>query len=117
MKTKWLALSGASLAVLSSTALYINFLLFIVLGGKWLNNPYLSVYVFGINLGSVLNDVGLLLACGVLKTASCKALAEYFTTAAPSKVDPVPNFIPQSEGAHGNASMEIASQEGEYEHE
>ena len=32
-KTKWLTLLGASLAVISSTAFYINFGLYVVLGG------------------------------------------------------------------------------------
>ena len=70
IKTKWLTLLGASLAVFSSTALYINMGLFFVLGGNGLPfwaNPYLHIMVFGMNLDSVLNDVGMLVACGVLK--------------------------------------------------
>jgi hypothetical protein len=84
MKTKWLTLSGAILAVLSSTALYINLLLMIMLGGSgspWHANPYLQVGVFGVNLDSVLNDLGMLLVCGVLKTTSCAALTKCFSTA------------------------------------
>ena len=83
-KTKWLTLVGACLAVLSSTALYINFGLLVVLGkpGKpFYANPYLNVLVFGINLDSVLNDVGMLLACGVLQKVTYKAVAEPFSTA------------------------------------
>jgi hypothetical protein len=70
-KTKYMTLAGASLAVVSSTALYINMGLFFVLGGNgkpFYANPYLHVTVFGTNLDSVLNDVGMLLACGVIKT-------------------------------------------------
>ena len=69
-KTKWLTLVGASLAVISSTAFYINIGLFVVLGdyGKpFYANPCSNVVVFGVNLGSVLNDAGMILACGVLK--------------------------------------------------
>ena len=58
-KTKGLTLLGASLAVLSSTTLYINFGLYIVPnshGKLFYANPYLKVLVFGINLDSVLND-------------------------------------------------------------
>ena len=60
--------------MLSSTALYIDALLWIMLGqigNRWYANPYLNIAVFGVNLDSVLNDLGMLLACGVLKTASC----------------------------------------------
>jgi hypothetical protein len=90
-KTKWMTLSGACLAVFSSSVLYINLLLFFTLGapGKpFYTNPYLNIFVFGLNLDSVLNDVGMLLACGVLKTASCTSLSQHFTTAAPSEVMP-----------------------------
>ena len=77
-RTKGLTLLGASLAVLSSTALYINAGLFIVLGGpgkSFYAKPYLSMFVFGINLDSVLNDVGMLLACGVIKKITCETVA------------------------------------------
>jgi hypothetical protein len=94
-KTKWLTLSGASLAVLSSTALYINVGLEVVLGGPgkpFYANPYLNVFTFGINLDSVLNDVGLLLTCGVLKKVTWKAVTARLPSAMSSrksdKVDP-----------------------------
>ena len=70
LKTKWMTLLGASLAVVSSTALYINTGMFFVLGRigmPFWTNPYLNVFVFGMNLDSVLNDIGMLLVCGVLK--------------------------------------------------
>jgi hypothetical protein len=103
MKTKWLTLSGASLAVLSSTALYINVLLAFMSGNSlWWSNPYLNIYVFGTNLDSVLNDLGMLLACGVLKTASCAALTKHFSTAAKYTVAPaapVVGFVPNSQAS------------------
>jgi hypothetical protein len=90
-KTKWLTLAGTSLSVISSTGLYINVLLFMVLGdlGKpfWAN-PYLNIFVFGINLDSVLNDVGMLLACGVLKKITRESVQSHFSTAAAHKVEP-----------------------------
>ena len=73
--TKWLTLLGSTLAVLSSTALYINIGLWLTLGGPgkpFFENPYLNVFVFGINLDSVLNDIGMLLACGIIKKATWK---------------------------------------------
>ena len=90
-KTKWLTLLGASLSVISSTALYINFGLFVVLGdyGKpFYANPYLHPLVFGINLDSILNDIGMLLACGVVKKITCKSVQGTFSTAAACQVEP-----------------------------
>ena len=80
-KTKWLTLLGASLAVISSTAFYINFGLWVVLGdnGKpFYTSPYLNVMVFGINLDSVLNDIGMLLACGVVKKITYETVTTRF---------------------------------------
>jgi hypothetical protein len=92
LKTKWMTLSGASLAVFSSTALYTNGLLFAVLGGygkSFWTNPYLHILVFGLNLDSVLNDLGMLLVCGVLKPVSCASLGKHlFSTADPCEVKP-----------------------------
>jgi hypothetical protein len=90
-KTKWLTLAGASLAVISSTAFYINFGLYVVLGdyGKPMYaNPYLNALVFGINLDSVLNDIGMLLACGVVKKIACESVQNIFSTVAAHKVEP-----------------------------
>jgi hypothetical protein len=104
MKTKWMTLSGASLAVLSSTALYINVLLFLVLGGEhgsgsqWHASPYLDFGVFGVNLDSILNDLGMLLVCGVLKTASCAALTKHFSTATVAPA-PVVGYVPNSQAS------------------
>ena len=72
-KTKWMTLTGSTLAVLSSSALYINVGLFMFLGkngNPFYAGPYLNYAVFGMNLDSVLNDVGMMLVCGVLKTVS-----------------------------------------------
>jgi hypothetical protein len=95
-KTKWLTFLGASLAVISSTAFYINIVLYVVLGdyGKpFYANPYLHVMVFGINLDSVLNDIGMLLACGVVKKITYEAVTTSFrsspaTSKRSNKVDP-----------------------------
>jgi hypothetical protein len=101
-KTKWLTLAGSSLAVISSTALYINGGLYVVLGdyGKpFYANPYLNVLVFGINLDSVLNDIGMLLACGVIKKVTYESMTTRFrsfsvTSKRSYKVDPaVPPVI------------------------
>jgi hypothetical protein len=119
MKTKWMTLFGASLAVLSSTALYINVLLSAFLGGgagggsPWQASPYLNSFVFGINLDSMLNDLGMLLACGVLKTASCAALTKYFLTATAHTVSVVPvpvvTFVPNSQASSIYNPNEVGS--------
>jgi hypothetical protein len=65
-----MTLLGASLAVVSSTALHVNMGMLLVLRGPgtpFQTNPCLNAMVFGINLDSVLNDLGMLLVCGVLK--------------------------------------------------
>jgi hypothetical protein len=100
-KTKWLTLAGSSLAVVSSTALYINGGLWVVLGDygqPFYANPYLHVMVFGINLDSVVNDVGMLLACGVLKKITYESVQgavqkcmSTFRMVAPHKVEVEPD--------------------------
>jgi hypothetical protein len=95
-----MTLLGASLAVVSSTALCVNTGMFFVLGGMgtpfWANS-YLHVLVFGMNLDSVLNDIGMLLVCGVLKKADCSSLVIRISTSGPSrtavKVEPVPMAV------------------------
>jgi hypothetical protein len=91
----WLTLVGvvgACLAVLSSTALYINVGLMVVLGGHgklFYANPYLNVSVLGFNLDSVLNDIGMLLACGVIKKITYEAVTARFSTAKSSFLSPL----------------------------
>ena len=109
-KTKWITLAGSTLAVLSSSALYINQVLFMFLGengNPFYVNPYLNYSVFGINMDSMLNDVGMLLACGVLKTVSCTALAKVFSTAKARSVNPQPQ---QPSGEYAEPSVVFASQ-------
>jgi hypothetical protein len=68
MKTKWTTLAGCSLAVLSSSVLYLNFILLILLPAFG-PSPWLNPTVFMINVDSVLNDVGMLLISGILTSA------------------------------------------------
>jgi hypothetical protein len=65
--------------------------LFVVLGdygNPFWANPYLNINVFAINLDSVLNDIGMLLACGVVKKITCESVQSIFSTAAAYKVKP-----------------------------
>ena len=67
-KTKWLTLAGCTLAVGSSTLMYLNVLLyFTIKEGSFASNPWLNPLVFAISLDSILNDVGMLLVSGVPK--------------------------------------------------
>ena len=58
-----MTLAGASLTVTSSTVLYVNFILAMVSKEStvYWTSPWMNVFVFGKNLNSVLNDIGLLL--------------------------------------------------------
>ena len=51
-------------------------------------SPCLNALVFGINLDSVLNDIGMLLACGVVKKITCESVQSIFSTASAHKVEP-----------------------------
>lgn len=96
-----MTLLGASLAVVSSTALYINMGVFFVLGGigkPFWTNPYLSIFVFGINLGSVLNDIGMLLVCSVLKKVDSACLVKRVSTVRPPRFSVKPASQLQSDG-------------------
>ena len=117
LKTKWMTLAGAGLTVMSSTVLYINaigFLVGVFLVGSetpfWAN-PYLNMFVFGVNLDSVLNDVGMFLVCGVLKTVSCTALTTYFSayfSTARDTVVPLPQPVFDSQAYEVECSMDPA---------
>jgi hypothetical protein len=68
-KTKWTMLLGTAISVLSSTALYANTLFWLIsfsndFGGVFHRNPWLNPLVFGINMTSILNDVGMMFVSG-----------------------------------------------------
>jgi hypothetical protein len=66
-KTMCMTLFGSSLAVFSSTALYINVVLHFYQQDTNVTNHWQLPLVFGPNADSILNDVGMLFVCGVLK--------------------------------------------------
>ena len=62
-------------------------------GKPFYANPYLNANVFGVNLDSVLNDIGMLLACGVVKKITYETVTTRFrsfsaTSRKSQKVDP-----------------------------
>ena len=73
-QSMWMSLLGSLLAVLSSTVLYGNafyfFLNYQTPGHPAVANPFLNIYIFGKNVDSMCNDIGVLLVCGVLKNVS-----------------------------------------------
>jgi hypothetical protein len=93
-QTKWMTMFGASFSVISSTLLYVNFLLAIFggFGSQYGRSPWLNPFVFGISMDSICNDVGMIFVCGVLKKAPSLSV----TTVA---VLPEPNFIPNSQAS------------------
>ena len=118
LKTKWMTLLGASLTVVSSTALYINVGLFFILGGggkPFYANPHLNIFVFGMNLGSVVNDIGMFLVCGVLKKVDCSSLVNRISTLRPNRYTVVPapvrvaEFIPNSQASSTYTPNEVGA--------
>jgi hypothetical protein len=89
---------GAALSVLSSTLLYVNFLLWVFAGGlsgsRNERNPWLNPFLFGVNMDSICNDVGMIFACGVLKGTSFSASASVTVA-----VVPEPGFVPNSQAS------------------
>jgi hypothetical protein len=89
-KTKWMTLTGSTLAVLSSSALYINIVVYMFLGergNRFFTSPYLNYQIFGLNLDSILNDIGMLLVCGVLKKLGCSSLVKGLSKVLPACPD------------------------------
>jgi hypothetical protein len=108
-QTKWHTLVGSTLVVVSSTLLYINAVCCIVIG--W-SSAWLNILVFGINLDSILNDIGMVILSGVLKNASIGAVCEAFKSA-PSKkmllVEVEPSFEFNSNAYNEPSSVAILS--------
>jgi hypothetical protein len=98
-QTKWMTMCGTTLSVMTSTLLYVNFFFFFSSkNDSWLNsNPWLNVFVFGINFDSICNDVGMIFICGVLKGASLSNPVSL--TSARVAVVPQPSFIPNSQAS------------------
>jgi hypothetical protein len=89
-----MTLAGSILAVLSSSVLYVNVILYMLLGengNQFLTSLYLNYQVFGMNLDSVLNDIGMLLVCGVVKKLDFSSLRRRFSVTASHAVTPAPN--------------------------
>jgi len=94
LTTKWMTLIGSTLAVVSSTVLYANVILYMLM--EWYSiywtSSFLNIFVFGVNADSVANDLGMLLVSGVLKTISCGALTSTFRSALKSD-EPNPSSL------------------------
>ena len=74
-KTMYMTLFGSSLAVFSSTALYVNVIVNAV-QPDFIESAWSHSFVFGINLDSILNDVGMFFVCGVLKNAKWEHVSD-----------------------------------------
>ena len=85
-RTKWATLFGVSLAVTSSTILYVNAALYFVSqrGDLFWTNSLLNLWVFGISADSVANDLGVLLVCGALNALWAKLVKRFASTVQPA---------------------------------
>ena len=105
-QTKYMTMFGATLSVLSSTLLYVNFLLWAFAGGRsgsqYDRSPWLHFMVFGVNMDSICNDVGMIFACGVLKKAPLSA-----SVSVTIAVVPEPDFAPNSQASSVYGPEEI----------
>jgi hypothetical protein len=81
-KTKYTTLAGCSLAVFSSTLFYINIIVGIVFQGGFVTDPWLNPIVFGVNVDSICNDVGMFMMSGSLKQLTTTATKWAATTMA-----------------------------------
>jgi hypothetical protein len=96
-QTKWMTAFGVTLSVLSSTLLCVNFMLWVFAGGngsQCSGSPWLNTWVFGGNLDSICNDVGMIFVCGVLKGAPLGTAASKVVAVVPQSV-----FIPNSQAS------------------
>jgi hypothetical protein len=105
-KTKWYTLIGSTLAVASSTALYINGALFFTIQGPFWKVPWLNIFVFGINFDSILNDVGMVMASGMLKDVTGKMISSVPLAFSSKKL----SVQPQPSGGYAGPSVVFASQ-------
>ena len=113
-QTKWHTLVGSTLAVVSSTCLYINALLWFIIGGPFRSSPWLSIFVFGINLNSILNNIGMVVLSGALKNASIGTLSKALTSAQSSSkkqcvVEVEPSFEFNSNAYNETSSVALQS--------
>jgi hypothetical protein len=65
-QTMRMTLFGSTLTVTSSTVLYVDMVLQFTVQGRFHSSPWLNTLVFGINLDSILNDVGMMIVSGAL---------------------------------------------------
>jgi len=109
-RTKYMTLAGSTLVVGSSTLLYINALLNLALGGVWWENPWLNVVVFGMNMDSILNGIGMLVVSFANSKCTLLNKARAFTMgghkiAAGLPNDPSPLHI----GLSSSSPIELSS--------
>jgi hypothetical protein len=73
-RTKWATFAGVTLAVASSSVLYLNVILWAVMRGVFAPSPWLNPIVFMVNVDSVLNNFSLLLVSGLLRPVSSRKI-------------------------------------------
>jgi hypothetical protein len=114
-KTKWTTLVGSTVAVTTSTLLYINIMCMIAAGASasenpsiWWTSPWLNAFTFGINMDSVANDVGLALASGILSRMPLSGrMSKRSDRDRNIMVVPEPSFAPNSQASSTYIDAEI----------
>ena len=91
---------------MSSTALYINCIFFFTIQGPFWKVPWLNIFVFGINFDSILNDVGMVMASGMLKDVTGKMISSVPLAFSSKKL----SVQPQPSGGYAGPSVVFASQ-------
>ena len=91
-QTKWMTLTGATLAVVSSSILYLNIIFLFASGDQfsgsiYWTNPWLNPFVFGIAADSVFNDIGMTCVSGMVREVAGTRACAY--TAGNNQVTPL----------------------------
>ena len=97
--TKRMTLAGTTLLVVNTALLYVLVIMWCVVQGPFVTNPWLNMWVL-FNVSSILNDFSMLLISGVLKQVSISGWVAKFATQKSAtknaKVAIVPSYGPNA---------------------
>ena len=95
-RTKWVTLCGATLAVVSSTVLYINIILWAVFFDTFVSNSWLNPFVFMTPMDSILNDIGMLLVSGLCSSLVSGTMGQSSAVSPGDSVQSMKRMLPAS---------------------
>jgi hypothetical protein len=82
-RVKWATFTGIALAVVSSSVLYLNLVLWALPTDTFQSSPWLNPLTFMVNAASILKDVSMLLVSGLLTSASLQRSLKWGGSVAP----------------------------------